>query len=144
MKYFKSIREEQNLRKVAKSLYIFLTKPDEVKKYVQSNSFDSCVHHHNVDEILNLFDPELQLINTKPVTKNKLNELLSNLKKFKVQTMLVLDHKKRNDQKTFHSSAKLIASDLDIDEAFKSMHQSIMTKIKNYVSEDCIIYASED
>ena len=26
--YFKSIREEQNLRKVAKSLYIFLTTPD--------------------------------------------------------------------------------------------------------------------
>ena len=25
--YFKSIREEQNLRKVAKSLYIFLTTP---------------------------------------------------------------------------------------------------------------------
>ena len=28
---FKSIREEQNLRKVAKSLYFFLTKSDEVK-----------------------------------------------------------------------------------------------------------------
>ena len=69
--YFKSIREEQNLRKVAKSLYIFLTTPDEVEKYVQSNSSDNCVHHYNV-EILNLFDPELQLINTKPVIKNKL------------------------------------------------------------------------
>ena len=33
--HFKSIREEQNLRKVAKSLYIFLAKPDEVEKYVQ-------------------------------------------------------------------------------------------------------------
>ena len=31
--YFKSIREEQNLRKVAKSLYFFLTKSDEVKKF---------------------------------------------------------------------------------------------------------------
>ena len=30
--YFKYIREEQNLRKVAKLLYIFQTKPDEVKK----------------------------------------------------------------------------------------------------------------
>ena len=35
--YFKSIREEQNLRKVATSLYIFLTIPNE---------------------ILNIFDPE--------------------------------------------------------------------------------------
>ena len=114
--YFKSIREEQNLRKVAKSLYIFLTTPDEVEKYVQSNSSDNCVHHYNV-EILNLFDPELQLINTKPVIKNKLKELFSELKKFKVQPILV------------HVSVKLITSDLDIDEAFKSMHQKIMTKI---------------
>ena len=37
-KYFKSIREEQNLGKAAKSLYIFLITPDEVEKYVQSNS----------------------------------------------------------------------------------------------------------
>ena len=29
--YFKSIREEQNLRKVAKSLYLFLITPNEVK-----------------------------------------------------------------------------------------------------------------
>ena len=33
--YFKTEREEQNLRKVAKSLYIFLTTPDEVQKYVE-------------------------------------------------------------------------------------------------------------
>ena len=57
--------------------------------------------------------------------KNKLKELLSELKKFKVQTILVLDYKKTNDRKIFHSSAKQIASDSDIDEAFKSMHQSI-------------------
>ena len=64
--YFKSVREEQNLRKVAKLLYISLTTPDEVEKYVQSNSSDNCVHHYNV-EILNLFDRELQMINTKPI-----------------------------------------------------------------------------
>ena len=78
---------------------------------------------------MNPFYPELQLINTKPIIKNKLEELLSELKKFKVQTILVLDYKKRNNRKTFHLSAKLIASDSDIDEAFKSMHQSIMTKL---------------
>ena len=66
--------------------------------------------HHYIDEILNIFDPELQLTNTKPVIKNKLKELLSELKKFKVDTMLVLDYKKRNDRKIFHSRAKLIAS----------------------------------
>ena len=46
------------------------------------------VYTNNV-KILNFFDPELQLINTKPVIKDKLKELLSKLKKFKVQTILV-------------------------------------------------------
>ena len=52
--YFQSMREklyselceEQNLRKIGESLYIFLTTPDEVEKYVkvtQSNSSDSYV-----------------------------------------------------------------------------------------------------
>ena len=52
-----NIRKKENLRNDAKSLYIFL--------------------------ILNLFDPELQLINTKPVIKSKLKELLSELKSLK-------------------------------------------------------------
>ena len=51
---------------------------------------------------------------------------------FKVQSVLVLDYKKINDCKIFHLSGKLIGSDSDIHEAFKSMHESIMTKIKNY------------
>ena len=71
--------------------------------------------------------------------KNKLKELLSELKKFKVQTVLVIDYKKRNDCKIFHSSTKLIASDSDTDETFKSMDQSIMTKIKNYAYEDWFV-----
>ena len=94
---------------------------------MESNSFDNCIHHYNL-KILNLFDSELQLINTKPVIKNKLKELLSGLKRFKVQTILVLDYKKRNDLKIFNSSVELIANDSDIDEAFKSRLQSIMTK----------------
>ena len=68
--YFKSIREEQNLRKVAELLYIFLTTTDEVEKYVESNYSDNCMNHYNV-VILNLFDPELQLINVKSVIKSK-------------------------------------------------------------------------
>ena len=133
--YFKTIREEQNLRKLAKSLYIFLITPDEVEKYLQSNSSDNCTHLYYA-EILNILDPELQLINTIPMIKNKLKELLSELKKFKVQKILVSDYKRRSDHKIFHSSAKLIASDSDIDEAVKSMHQSIMTKIKIYACKD--------
>ena len=78
----KSIRKEQNLREVAESLYIFLTTAVEIEKYVQSNSSDNCIHCYNV-EILNIFDPELQLINTKAMITNKLKELLSEFKKFR-------------------------------------------------------------
>ena len=99
-KMYSKLNKEQNLRKVAKLLYIFLTTPDEVEKYVQSNSSDNCMHQL-----------EFQLITTKPMIKNKLKELLSELKKFKVQAILVLDYKKRNDHKIFHSSTKLTASD---------------------------------
>ena len=37
-------------------------------------------------------------------------------------------------RETFHSNAKLIANDSDIDKALESVHQSIITKIKNSVS----------
>ena len=49
---------------------------------MQSNSSDNCIRHYNV-KILNLFDPELQLLNTKPVIKNKLKALINELKKNK-------------------------------------------------------------
>ena len=88
---------------------------------------------------MNLFHPELQLTNSKPMTKNELKELISKFKKFKVQAILVLEYKKRNDRKIFHSSVKLIASDSDINEAFKSMHQTITTKVKSYACEDWIV-----
>ena len=74
---------------------------------------------------MNIFDPELQPINSKPMIK--LKELLSNLK----QTILALDCQQRNDCKIFYSSVKLIASDSDIDKACKSKQESIITKIKN-------------
>ena len=57
--------------------------------------------------------------------------MFSELIKFKVQTMSILDYKKKNDSKILHSSAKLTDSDSDIDEAFKSMDQS-NDKNKNY------------
>ena len=72
--------------------------------------------------------------------KSKLKEFLRELKIFKVQTLLAQDCKKRNDQKLSHLCTKLITSDSDIDEAFKSMHQSIMTKIKTYACEDWIVF----
>ena len=87
---------------------------------------------------MRLFDPKLQLINTKSRIKNKFKKMLNVLKKFKVQTILVLEYKTRIDRKIFHSIVKLIDSDSDIADAFKSMDQSMMTKIKNYACEEWI------
>ena len=69
--YFNSIKEEKNLRKASKSLYIFRTKPGEVEKYMESNCSGNCLCHYNV-EILNIFDPELQLTDTKLVNKKEI------------------------------------------------------------------------
>ena len=77
---YSELREKQNLKKFAEQLYIFPTAPDEVEKY----SSDNYVHHYNI-EILNLFDPELQLINNKHMIKNKLKELLSEVQSLKVR-----------------------------------------------------------
>ena len=74
---YSKLNKKQNLRKVAKLLYIFIRTPDEIEKYVeimQSNVPDNCIPCYNV-KFLNIFNPELQLINTKPMIE---------LKKFKV------------------------------------------------------------
>ena len=88
-KLYSKLSEKQNFIKVVELLYIFPTTPDEVEKYVdmiQSSYSDNCISHFDI-KILNLFDPELQLNNTKPMIRNKLKELLSELKKFKAETV---------------------------------------------------------
>ena len=42
---------------------------------MQSGSSDVCARIYSVD-VLNPFEPELQLINAKPVIKNKLKDLI--------------------------------------------------------------------
>ena len=51
----------------------------------------------------------------------------------------VLYHKKGNNHKIIHSSAKVIVIDSDIDELIKCMHQRIMKKIKKYACENWIV-----
>ena len=89
---------------------------------MQSKSTDKCVHNYNT-EILKLFDPKLQLINSKPKIKNKLKEVLSERKNFKVQAILVLEHKKRIDRKIVHLSGKLYL--LVIQLSMKHLYQCI-------------------
>ena len=47
---------------------------------MQSSSSDNCAHLNSID-ILNLFDIELQLINTNLVIKSKLKNFLGEFKK---------------------------------------------------------------
>ena len=54
--------------------------------------------------------------------------MLMDYLKVKPYRSLKRKDKKRNDCKIFYSSAKPIASDSDIDEAFKYMYQITMTK----------------
>ena len=118
--YFKSTREklyskrceEQILRKADELLYIILTKSDKLEKYaemMQSDSSNNYIHRYNIEILTN------SKLNTKHMIKNKLKELLREMKKFNVQSILVLEHKKRNAYKIFHPSTKLTASDSDID-----------------------------
>ena len=61
---------------------------------MQSTYSDKYVHPCNI-EILNLFNLQLQLINTKTMIKNKLHKLLRELRKCKIQAILVVDYKKK-------------------------------------------------
>ena len=91
---------------------------------------------------MNIFDPELQLINTKTIIINKLKVLLGELEDFKIQTVLNVEFKKIVDHKPmrkfFYLITILTANDSDIDKAFGLLNQSIVTKIKNYLSRDLI------
>ena len=77
------------------------------------------------------------------VIKSKLKDFLGEVKKFKAQTILVLEYKEIDHCKSIfkivHSSDKLIFKYSENDKEFGSMHQSVMTKIKNCASEYYIV-----
>ena len=84
---------------------------------MQTNLSDNCLHCYNIS-ILNPFDKKLQQIKTKLMIKTKLKEFLNELEKFKVQTILFLEHKKKNDHKIPQSCTCTIATDSDNEEVF--------------------------
>ena len=100
-----------------------IVKTLEAKIMMQSRFSDDCERVYNI-EILNLFDPQLQLINTKSsAIKNKLKDLLHELKKCKVQIISASEYKKIDDHETtrkfFQVRAQLIVNDSDIDKEFR-------------------------
>ena len=87
-------------------------------------------------EVLNSFNPELQLKDTESTIKSKLKKLLSELRGFKFMTTLVLVFKKiENEDKTkfdkFYSSskAKIIINESDINDVFESIYSRIISNI---------------
>ena len=95
------------------------------------------IHYHVKN--LNLFNPKLQPIQNELRIKGKFKKMLRGLKKFQFQSILVLEYIKGNDCIVFRSNIKLITSDLNIDKAFKSMHQTIMVKINNSAREKWVV-----
>ena len=85
------LSEEQNLRKVAGWLYIFLATPVEVmmREMMQSCYSDNYEYIFNIKD-LNLSNPDLQLANTKTMSKNNIRELSSELKNLYVQSKVIL------------------------------------------------------
>lgn len=71
--------------------------------------------------------------------------MLDEFKNIKICTYLVshIEYTITDDHKTihiiFHSRAELIANDSHINTAIRSMHQSVMKRIKKITSEDYII-----
>ena len=98
-----------------------------VKIIKRANAFKGYASSSNV-EVLNSFNPELQLKDTESAIKRKLIELLTQLKGFKFVTTLVLVFKnKESEDKTkydnFYSISKAEISASDIDDVF---NQSIL------------------
>ena len=88
-------------------------------------------------DILNSFNPELQLKDTESAIKSNLIELLTQLKDFKFVTAIVLVFKKietKNKTKygNFYSSSKtkIIINESDIDDVFQSIYTTIKNKIQ--------------
>ena len=87
-------------------------------------------------ENLNYFNPELQLKYTQYAVKNKLIDLVIELKCFKFVATLVLEFEKiENDDKTeysiFYSNSKAeaIITESDIDVLFKSIYSIIISNV---------------
>ena len=110
---------------------MFCTK--NVKIIKRAHASRGYTNSHKVD-ILNSFNPELQLKDTKFAIKTKLIELLTQLKGFKFVVTLVSVLKKIENQdilkyNTFylHSEVETIVNESEINNAFESIYTAIIS-----------------
>ena len=109
----------------------------------QAHAFKGYASSYNV-EILNSFNPELQLKDTESAIKNKLKELLTELRGFKFVTTLVLVFRKiesgdKTKYDTFysHSKAETIINESQIDNnIFKSIYTTVISNIQKFFGKD--------
>ena len=108
-----------------------------VKISKRKHAFKGFASSYNV-EILNSFNPELQLKDTESAIKGKLIDLLTQLEGFKVVTTLLIVFKKiESEDKTkydsFYSNSKaeIVINESDIDDVFQSsIYTTIITNIQ--------------
>ena len=100
------------------------------------HAFKSYIGTYNV-EILNSFNPELQLKDNESTIKSKLIDLLTQLKGFKFVATLVLVFKKIKDEDkkkydNFYPSSKaeIIINESDVDDMLQSIYTTIITNIQ--------------
>ena len=90
-------------------------------------------------EILNSFNPEVQLKDTESAVKSKLIELSIQLKGFPFVATLALVFKKieskdkKNLKFLFKFNRKIIINESDIDDALQSNYTIIITNIQNLI-----------
>ena len=106
-----------------------------VKIIKWTHAFKGYASSHNA-EIFNSFNLELQLKDIESTIKNKLIDLLSELKGFKFMATLVLEFKKiQSDDKRLYSTflfelkAETIINESVIDDIFESTYSNIISNI---------------
>ena len=108
-------------------------KEKNVKLTKREHAFSSSYNF----EILNSYNPELQLKDTESAIKNKLKQLMTELRGFKFVTTLVLVFKKVESEDktkygTFYSNSKaeIIINESDINDMFKSIYTTFISNIQ--------------
>ena len=114
-------------------------KEKNVKLTKREHAFSSSYNF----EILNSYNPELQLKDTESAIKNKLKQLMTELRGFKFVTTLVLVFKKVESEDktkygTFYSNSKaeIIVNESDINDMFKSIYTTFISNIQKSLGKD--------
>ena len=104
-----------------------------------SHAYKGYASSYNV-EILNSYNPEIQLKDTEYAIENKIIDLFTELKDLKFMTTLALEfkqiennHKAKYDIFYLNSKAETIINQNDIDGVFESVYTTIISNIQKSI-----------